>query len=97
MQLTSKVTPEFIERLVDKVTVGFKGDVGVVPRQFLRQFLNVLDLTNDYDDYNPMQVEALSQPNLLRMSSAFERANPLTILNRKTRKVTPSLSSKPAL
>ena len=33
--LTTKVTSEFIERLVSKVTTGFKGDVGVVPRQFL--------------------------------------------------------------
>jgi CHAT domain-containing protein len=49
--LVTKVTSEFIERLVAKVTAGFKGDVGVVPRQFLRQFVNVLDLVADVPPY----------------------------------------------
>ena len=57
LRLINKVTPEFITKLVAKVTEGFKGDVGVVPRQFLRQFVNVLDLANDNDDYDPMTVE----------------------------------------
>lgn len=76
MQLTSKVTPEFIERLVDKVTVGFKGDVGVVPRQFLRQFLNVLDLANDYDDYNPMQVEGFEPTELTEDEQRIREGKP---------------------
>ena len=63
-RLASRVTPEFIEKLVDKVTAGFKGDVGVVPRQFLREFINVLDLTNDNDDYDPMKVEGFEPSNL---------------------------------
>jgi len=54
--LFGKVTPEFIERLVTKVTTGFKGDVGVVPRQFLRQFVNVLDLANE-SEFDPMAAE----------------------------------------
>ena len=62
--LASRVTTNFIEKLVDKVTAGFKGDVGVVPRQFLREFINVLDLTNDNDDYNPMEVEGFEPQNL---------------------------------
>ena len=33
-----------VEQLVDKVTEGFRGDVGVVPRQFLRTFVNLLDI-----------------------------------------------------
>jgi hypothetical protein len=41
--LRSKVTPESITVLVDEVTTGFKGDVGVVPRQFLRRFVNKMD------------------------------------------------------
>lgn len=43
-RLRSKVTPEAISELVDDVTKGFKGDVGVVPRQFLRRFVNKMDL-----------------------------------------------------
>lgn len=41
--LNSKVTPGHVEGLVDEVTQGFKGDVGVVPRQFLRRFVNLMD------------------------------------------------------
>lgn len=38
---------ELVEQLVDAVTAGFHGDVGVVPRQFLRTFVNVLDVLAD--------------------------------------------------
>jgi len=31
--------------------------VGVVPRQFLRQFVNVLDLVAENEDFNPMTAE----------------------------------------
>src|SRR4051794_4981269 len=37
-RIDSKVSTDFIDRLVAEVTKGFKGDVGVVPRQFLREF-----------------------------------------------------------
>jgi hypothetical protein len=43
---------ELIEQLVDQVTEGFRGDVGVVPRQFLRTFVNVLDVLADDPDRN---------------------------------------------
>ncbi len=45
--LERKVTVPVVERLVAKVTEGFRGDVGVVPRQFLRQLVNVLDLVSE--------------------------------------------------
>jgi hypothetical protein len=35
---------ELVDQLVAKVTEGFHGDVGVVPRQFLRTFVSVLDI-----------------------------------------------------
>jgi len=38
---------KLIEQLVDKVTQGFHGDVGVVPRQFLRTFVNIMDVLAD--------------------------------------------------
>lgn len=38
---------ELVEQLVDRVSEGFRGDVGVVPRQFLRTFVNVLDVLAD--------------------------------------------------
>ena len=53
-QLDQKISAAFIERLVDKVTAGFKGDVGVVPRQFLREFVTQLDLVEEHEAYDPM-------------------------------------------
>jgi len=38
-----KCTPERIASMVDEVTQGFRGDVGVVPRQFLRRLVNLFD------------------------------------------------------
>lgn len=62
--IASKVTSEFIERLVDKVTTGFQGDVGVVPRQFLRHFVNVLDLASEHDEFEPMVAEGFEPKDL---------------------------------
>jgi hypothetical protein len=53
-RLESRVNTLFIDRLVAEVTKGFKGDVGVVPRQFLREFVTQLDLVMEHDDYDPM-------------------------------------------
>ena len=39
-----------VEQLVDQVTAGFRGAVGVVPRQFLRRYVDVLDLLADDPD-----------------------------------------------
>ena len=75
-RLASRVTPEFIEKLVDKVTAGFKGDVGVVPRQFLREFINVLDLTNDNNDYDPMKVEGFEPANLTEDENRVRSGRP---------------------
>ena len=49
----ARVSTAFVERLVADVTTGFKGDVGVVPRQFLREFVTQLDLVDEQDDYDP--------------------------------------------
>ena len=54
-QLNTKVTPEFIDLLVAKVTEGFGGDVGIVPREFLRQFVNILDLADTEPEFDPMR------------------------------------------
>ncbi len=45
--LEKAITPEFITRLVTEVTEGFKGDVGVVPRQFLRRLVDLMDLADE--------------------------------------------------
>ncbi len=38
---------------MEEVTKGFRGDVGVVPRQFLREFVTQMDLVDENDDYIP--------------------------------------------
>lgn len=45
-----KVTPERIAAMVDEVTQGFRGDVGVVPRQFLRRLVNLFDTVAENPD-----------------------------------------------
>ena len=52
-RLEQAVSGAFIDRLVAEVTRGFKGDVGVVPRQFLREFVTQMDLVDENDDYDP--------------------------------------------
>lgn len=53
-RLDQKISIEFIDRLVAEVTAGFKGDVGVVPRQFLRELVERLDRVDEHPDYDPM-------------------------------------------
>ena len=55
-RIAQKISVTYIERLVDQVTTGFRGDVGIVPRQFLRQLVNDLDLVDEDPDYDPSAV-----------------------------------------
>jgi hypothetical protein len=58
-RIERRVTPAVIDSLVAEVTKGFKGDVGVVPRQFLRRFVDVLDKVDQNEDYDPLVHEGL--------------------------------------
>lgn len=48
--VAQKVTPERIVAMVDEVTRGFRGDVGVIPRQFLRRLVNLFDTVAENPD-----------------------------------------------
>ena len=63
-RLDAEISSEFVDRLVAQVTAGFKGDVGVVPRQFLRELVNQMDLVDEHDDYHPMQEYGFSPSQL---------------------------------
>jgi BMFP domain-containing protein YqiC len=52
-RLEQKISGEFIERLVAQVTEGFRGDVGVVPRQFLRALVTQMDLVDEEESTTP--------------------------------------------
>lgn len=53
MRLEAQISDTFIDRLVAEVTAGFKGDVGIVPRQFMREFVTQMDLVDEQADYAP--------------------------------------------
>src|SRR4051794_39636377 len=63
-RLETRVSTEFVARLVDEVTKGFRGDVGVVPRQFLRKFVTQIDPVDENDDYVPMNEYGFSPADL---------------------------------
>ena len=52
-RLEQCIDDAFVDRLVAEVTKGFKGDVGVVPRQFLRELITQMDLVDENPDYDP--------------------------------------------
>jgi hypothetical protein len=54
-RLEFAVSDESIQRMVEDVTAGFKGDVGVVPRQFLREFVTQMDLVDENENYRPAE------------------------------------------
>ena len=51
----TRVSDAFIEKMADHLTSKFGGRVDVLPRVFLREFVNVLDLVQDYPDYDPAE------------------------------------------
>jgi hypothetical protein len=48
--VAQRVTPQVIAAKVDEVTKGFGGDVGIVPRQFLRTLVNLFDVVAENPD-----------------------------------------------
>ena len=52
-RLDRLVDDAFVVDMVDGITAGFRGDVGVVPRQFLREFVAMLDRVDENPDYQP--------------------------------------------
>jgi hypothetical protein len=68
--VAQRVTPERIARRVDEVTRGFGGDVGIVPRQFLRSLVNLFDVVAE----NPDEPLPELPPELPMMTAIEERA-----------------------
>jgi hypothetical protein len=75
VRLEQKIDATFIEQLVAQVTDGFRGDVGVVPRQFLRELVGQLDLVDEDPDYEPaeaygFQPQELTAPERAQLEEA---------------------------
>ncbi|MCP4531253.1 MAG: BREX system ATP-binding protein BrxD, partial [Delftia sp.] len=54
-RLDAKVSNAYLAQLVEQSSQGFGGDVGVVPRQFLRQLVEVLDLVCEDESFDPIR------------------------------------------
>ncbi len=73
-RVITRVSDGFIDDLVAKVTEGFRGDVGVVPRQFLRELVNVMDLVDENEDYFPDQAYGFAMDRFTASMSPEEAA-----------------------
>jgi hypothetical protein len=49
----SKVTDQFIDNLINEMTMGFGGEIAIKPRGFLRTLVDILDKSEMYPDYLP--------------------------------------------
>ncbi len=67
-----KVTDEFIDGLVEQVTAGLKGHVGLVPRHFMREFIDIMDLVEQEPGFDPMK--QLKHPYKARELNEAEKA-----------------------
>lgn len=73
-ELESKVSDGFIDRLVAQVTSAFGGDVGVVPRQFLRKLVEVMDLVDQEPEFDPaVELGLDKRPVLMELTEAERR------------------------
>ncbi len=81
-RLEARVDDVFLARLVDEVTAGFRGDVGVVPRQFLRELVTVFDSVDESEGaWVPMEAwgfraEALAPEEQHALSGAGTAVGP---------------------
>jgi len=88
--LMAKISDQFIERLVNDVTAGFKADVGVVPRQFLREFVTQLDYVDMNPDYEPMRDYAFQVKELTVEEQHILTGKPALIADDATDDLVPS-------
>jgi hypothetical protein len=72
----SRISVAFIERLITEVSAGFGGDVGVVPRQFLRQYVDLMDLAAEHPDFDPMAASGFAPRDLSPEEQAILLGSP---------------------
>ncbi|MFA4875900.1 MAG: BREX system ATP-binding protein BrxD [Methanoregula sp.] len=48
-----RISHRFIRAMIRKITTRFGGRVDIIPRIFLKEFVDILDKCELYDDYNP--------------------------------------------
>jgi hypothetical protein len=60
-----RVSHRFIHAMIKKITTRFGGRVDVIPRIFLKEFVDVLDKCELYDKYNPWDVYEFDTDHLM--------------------------------
>jgi len=81
------VDDDFLNSLCSLVTKGLKGDVGVIPRQFLRELITVLDLVEEHDgsdgerEYIPKDVYNFPSGGLSEQDQSLIDGNTLSNAN----------------
>ncbi len=50
-----KISDSFIEKLIDDMATGFGGEISIGPRGFLRTLVDILDKSQMYDNYVPVE------------------------------------------
>jgi len=63
-RIMNLVSDIFIHKLVEQVTNKFGGEVRIIPRQFLREFVDVLDLVDQHEAYDPMEAYQMNLKNV---------------------------------
>jgi len=69
-----RVSHRFIRAMIKKLTNKFGGRVDIIPRIFLKEFVDVLDKCELYDDYNPAQAYEFDAEHLKGDLKAEEEA-----------------------
>jgi BREX system ATP-binding protein BrxC/D len=59
-----RVSHRFIRAMIQRVTGKFGGRVDVIPRIFLKEFIDLLDKCELYPDYNPNESYEPDMPKL---------------------------------
>lgn len=72
------VTAGYIEALVDEVSAGLAGDVGVVPRQFLRRLVHVFDIVDLDPEFRPAPGKPPIEPKLTVTEERLVKGKPPT-------------------
>lgn len=54
-KLSKLVNDEVIDSMTDAMTAGFGGRVSVIPRLFLRRFVDLLDRTDQHEGFQPLE------------------------------------------
>jgi adenosylhomocysteinase len=69
-----RISHRFIRAMIKKLTTRFGGRVDVIPRIFLREFVDVLDKCEIYEDYNPADSYEFDAENVKSDLKAEEEA-----------------------